>query len=745
MPNRGKDKPLTQEEIARNRGKGKSKGTGRVEKPVIISPEPDDGWVQLLETVSVDSEWFAHARQLPNGGVELKAPDGPENVGRAIFPVEPQQSYEIEMKLERLPGNRAMTLSLPIFGEHVLLVLDGMGQSGSRDRFSGVSSINRLDASFPGNPTHRKSSFFTPGVKKLEVQVLRDGMEVGIIARFNDLAFVNWRGNRAQLMAPPMRGQEKPMRTVARRMFGVISQNPVIIHEARLRALKPQGALVKMEQIPKSGGKGMAKGGRPGRSELPKPEIDMAPIEARIKAALAPIEAEIQTDVVAAFEATMTPILESYKKGLTSITESTERSEEEKVSARQELLRIAKKEPIPPENLPGLDQFMSRLRDLTSEHSKARDEALYPLLLREADALEALQAAYTTEENGVAAKFVGEKRAELLERVENLLKAMEGESEEPTSPSSELGNVILEMPERPDLSRRGQIVSWPRGTATAQDGGLGNVPSGLSTVAVSVSVGPDAAVALKSNGKLAVWPAEGDSLALSAILDADDLVLAKVAHKEGGFHLATIAETGQVQIFTQGWKDLGADQARRANLITDAVDIAVAPTSGVALRENGQVMGWGIGLRRAALEEWTDVAKIALSPVVLVGIQSDGKILREGLAADRFFPDVTHALDAAFGTHDNSGEKFGAVVLLPSRKVLTSGVFADHQAEVDEVCANETIVKLVGGYRAFAMLDAEDEWHFFGRLVDRDAASEAAQGCSVVGIGRTHMIGFRPS
>jgi len=440
-------------------------------------------------------------------------------------------------------------------------------------------------------------------------------------------------------------------------------------------------------------------------------------------------------------------------------------------AVQRELVRIREGEPIEPSDPPEMPEQVRKLRGVYRDQVEKLEEelslALAPILREHLEELNQLEAAkseageYPEEAKvllGKARKKVETRLKEVrvfldkraLEREEQASEG--GDAEDSTAEMAGIGGLdlapLLEIalnrpdPEDWDSRPRGRVEVWPRRSHRESESPLpwAEIPSGLGSKVVAIEGTPQVALALKSNGRVAVWGPDPEelSVAIEDVQTVDRVADLAVSELGGRLLVGLLKEDGTAQ-FHPPFPEPSDDEERVD--VEDLVDLAVTSEAAVGLRAEGGVVAWGRlpSSVSEGVSELNDVSKLAVHSSLLVALRSDGTVVRLGKSPNRFFPDVERLRDVAFGTQAD----FGAVVQMVDGTLATTGSFSKHLEDAFEFSRQNQVVKLVGGYEAFAVRTEAGEWAFFGDRLEEEALAGAARNSADVVLGEEAVLGLR--
>ena len=722
-------------------GKAPIRPVKRPDFPVEM-PKPKDGWVDLMDRLEMGrnamrENWTLHE----DGVLEMKGEPNKGEYPHIPFFIPIKGSYEVEFEISRTASQRPIGILLPVAPQAVLLVLDAASKT-DRQTCTGLSSIDGLAATHPRNPTRKRLELENDRIYRLQIQVINEGRETGIFAALDSNQIVRWEGERDQLALPEEANSAK-----IRRALAVMSQAPMTLSHARLRALE----------------QGTALAGKPRTNpDTPTPQMATGEVAEKLASIQKTIDERIAVEAEAPFEELVANKLhKDYGAALHRLIESAERSGDllNKASAQRELDRITNMRPIEPDDPPEMPQAVkdarSRYRIEIGKLESQRDLLVLPILRDQLAQIEELQVGFADVGNTDAAKQVDVAVRGLRERITTIEGSIQPQPEAPeeasppslpTPTSSPDSSVLLERrpfpPERP--TAKGSVISWGKNGDIPKTG-IGDIPAGLATTAVAIAGSPEFVVALKSNGKLeAWWDLEDSKLELEEIPDQlDDLsrvVDVSVSQNQRIFHLAALSEDGKVNVLSEGWSDMTDTYHNQAAEIQGAVELSTTIYNGFAILNDGTIGAWGYSTQNASPQLPDQVAKFAEGPSIQAAIREDSSVIAFGPALSSFPPNLTQARDIAFGTQPI----LGGLCQLPNGQIVTFGSFTRWQNEMTELASSHSIEKIVAGFEAFAVRTSDGEWHFFGQNIDPDYNAEQARDCSDLVIGRGFVIGLRP-
>ncbi len=701
---------------------------------ILDPPRPNDGWADLMEGVRTKHRGVEGNWELGEDGVLVL--DGKDfskgQVPRIPFAVQAPQKvgYEVKMEVSQISSGRMFGFLLPVDDQSVFFAINA---PSNQDKISycGISMVDGRPAGHPENPTRTKLEIDPERIYDLELQVLTDGNKVGIYAALDSKQVLRWEGKLSQLKSPD------EARGSARRLITVVSMSPLSVAKAQMRTLGPGATLA-------------------GKPAPPKPEPVMSPELLQKLADFEKTTADrIATEAEAPFQDLVaTQLHKGYEAALGRLIETAERSRDllTKASALRELERISALRPIEPEDPPEMPQAVkdarARYRVEIGKLEAQRDLLLLPILRDQLISIESLRDEFAS---------LGKPALDQIDNAANPLRKRITEIEEGI-PSAPVGSPIPRMaPGSPEVEmtpeptfeplqrasfprsrpvEKGEVVAWGRKPDMAEVE-MGDVPAGLATTAVAIAGYGDCAVALKSNGKLQVWgklegPVPVEITGMSGIVDV------AVSYDSRDFHFAALDESGSVEFYALGWGDL-TDEQTKVGMLERVVGLGATPRSGFAVLDDGSLGYWGRLPDAAAASLPDKVAKLKIGPGVAAAICEDRSVKVFGGGTSSFPPNLTEAIDLEFGQQ----EALGGVAILPDGKALTFGSFAGYQDKLSMLLETKTIEKVVAGLDAFAVLDSEQNWHFFGANIDPMHCAAEAAGCSDVVIGNFYVIGLR--
>jgi len=220
------------------------------------------------------------------------------------------------------------------------------------------------------------------------------------------------------------------------------------------------------------------------------------------------------------------------------------------------------------------------------------------------------------------------------------------------------------------------------------------VPGGLSGSVVDVAAGESLLVALKSNGRVAVW---GDGVASEAReeIEAIDRVSRIAVAQRGKFgQLALLLEDGSVEVRSLGTATSGIlDSGDSTTGFKNLVDVAVTPLGGVGLDREGKLQPWGVFSAFPGMPE--NVMQLRQAGVGIVAIGSNGiPVYLTASSLPPGWPAGQPVLDIQFGAQ----EAPGAITRTPDGRIQVVGSFAELAKDL-EVLTKTTMVRRIEGRR----------------------------------------------
>lgn len=671
-----------------------------------------DEWLDAVRNVDVAAATIAGAWTLaPEGGLSVATPADPAIRPRLELPLEVRGSYEMELVFRRNSAAGDIVVLLPVDGEHVApLHLAATGQIMGLD-------LNDFGVEDRTNPTSRPSPVESDRDHTLLVTMRANGPEVRIGASIDGAPVLTWWGAHSDL---PLE-RDWPVRNKMKVTLGSLAA--VHFDSILIRGVDPKSV---DEPMPDS-------------KDLEGVRLRLTELEGRFTE-------EIKLKAIDAFESKIALLNESYNASLKTVLALPTADAVVKDAVERELARLragGRVEPTDPPEMPeDVRARRARYRETVLAYEIERDRLTLPIVREHIMALDVLRAEYAQLEKPDAVAFITTTRDELDAWIQQLLESTGASTTGASADSPELTPLGAGAPAtvRPKFPRarpaeKGAVIAFGR-VPGADLAGMGKVPGGLSTTAVAITGLADAAIALKSNGRIEMWGAI-DTFP-PEIGEFRRVAQVSIGAGEDVMHVAVLTEPGEIELYTFGWADSTTTFHTQAKAIKDAVDVTAGVLGGLAIREKGEVGFWG--RIDPAGTKLTDVVKIAAAPGLGVALKEDGSLAAWGQGAEALQSEIPKAKDFAFG----SQPEVGAVALLPDGKVVALGSFASTQAEIDEFAAEQSIERVIAGFHAFAVQTADKKWHFFGQGIDAEYCQAQADRCWDLVIGREFIVGLRP-
>lgn len=419
---------------------------------------------------------------------------------------------------------------------------------------------------------------------------------------------------------------------------------------------------------------------------------------------------------------------------------------------RLEFERIHNGEEVPLEDGPEIPTQLVELREAyrkkLQELQVERDRVLVQLLVQKSEQFSVLSEEFVSAEKNLSAKHVLKAKADLEKEIEALRESITESDqsvsdpepvEMPTEPVPEpaTAEAMLELlPSPPQTpSETGTLIIVPRDETRREDF------EELRATKTAVAVSGD--FILRQSGRVDRWfdPPEklNNAEPFEEVEEWTDVAKFQIARQSKMVgHAAALHTDGTLSVINSGW---GEPKAYEEHLegVENVVDFAINPLGGVALRNDGTLVLWGDFAEpvKAGVRE---IARVGLSPKVLVGIEENGTLRELDLeGGTTYFGGISKVEAVYLGTQ----AIFGAVVQLPGGKLQTVGSFQKWQEPLDDKLEGLTTEKVVAGFEGFAVRTAEDAtWHFFGEKIDTPTASRETKDCFEVVIERSFISGL---
>jgi len=607
---------------------------------------------------------------------------------------------------------------------------------------------------------------------EIRVRVVGNGGQVGLQVTQDAATLLTWSGGRDSL--PEGAGAADADRRIRFRAPGSL-QIPALAFrslpaEAWLSAPEPWTppdplSLLTKPEAPDSAG---VSGSLPAPMPVPDPvttaRTTLVARVAELRTRYDGLEAEL---AVAGYDRKMASLRESYQAALNRSV-GADPSLPMEAAVQRELNRIRDREAIEDTDPPELPETVRKLREVFRKESRDLEAELRlataPILREHLAALQSLVQGPAWQDAALAP--AQEPLLEEVRRVEDRLVLL-SPAALPTNPTSPVpgpvapsvpppalsGSIRLARPAFPPLPAevRGSVRFRPLKPGVEVPPEVADVPKGLNGNVVDLAAVDGIVAALKSNGRVEIWGSDLTPELAADITRVDRVVRVFLARRgeRGSGQIALLLGDGTVHARTLGREGQPATLPDGAGGIDGAVELAVTPDGGVALRKDGTVVLWGGG---ADLGAGPDPKPL---PANLARVRAVGNGL-VALAEDG----TAHLLGAEDGAAVSSGAEFlsrvGAVqdvwgtgrdgwLRVADGSLRPWGDFAvwAEAWSMGALEAGEPAGAVVVGPGAFALGQASGTWRFAG--ADLNPGLDAAfGGCHLVAITSAFVVGLGP-
>jgi tRNA A-37 threonylcarbamoyl transferase component Bud32 len=732
--------------------------------PAQATPPPrpgEDGWIALRPSVPlpVGAAWAA----VPGGFERVSGGGDAPDAWLELWPPPPPTGYELRLGGigEKSAGGASWEIRFPVRDDVARLQVGGEDPAGLTLRWGG-----RSESVATGRLTSSSGDF--------RIRVFGNGAGVGVEVSGGGQVGLVWEGDRAA-------GGKDHREEDADRRVRIRAERGRRVTALAFRSL-PEDARIASAPGP---------GPRPGAdpvSLLTKPEPMVSvpvPVPAPMpppdpletaRNALAARVAELRTRydgleaelAVAGYERKMASLRESYQAALNRSL-AADQSLPMEAAVQRELNRIRDREAIEDTDPPEIPETVRQLREVFRKESRTLDGELRlataPILREHLGALQAVAQEPAWQDPSLAG--VMEPLSAEIRRVEERLVRLSPAALPPAAPSAAAPRGPMPAPAPalapaampgPSPAVRLSRASFPpvrptgRGTILLRPRALGGqvpeevqaVPKGLNGTVVDLAAAEGLLVALKSNGRVEIWGKGLSPEEATDITSVDRVAQVALAWRGERGQIALLLEDGSVWVRALGGEAPIPGLTGGSERIKGAVEVAVTPDGGAALRADGTLDSWGVFADGAA-PPGPDAATAPVARVRAVGnglvvLSEDGagRLLGgEGAAAGGTFLASAGAIQDLWGGAEGGVVRVADGSLRPWGGLTSLG---EALGAMNPGAGDETVVV---GPGTVALGRPSGPWRFFGAGLDPGLEAAFAT-CRVVAITSGFVAGLAP-